>query len=251
MRVLLVEDEQAMAASLTWGLRAEGYVVDVAEDGEDGLWKARETAHDVIILDVMLPGLDGYQVCKQLREQGVWTPILMLTAMDEALDMAEGLDSGADDYLAKPFSYPVLLARLRALTRRGLGERPTMLTAGGLVLDPASRGVTRNGISLELTSRELAVLEYLMRRQGHVVSKIELLDHCWDPAYDGDTAVVEVHVHRLRRKIESVSGPPLIRTLRGEGYLIDDAPGPTDSRSSDSPSAPDASGVGRGATQEP
>lgn len=228
MRVLVVEDEQAMSASLTWGLQAEGYVVDVAENGEDGLWKARETAHDVIILDVMLPGLDGYQVCKQLREQGLWTPILMLTAMDEELDLAEGLDSGADDYLAKPFSYPVLLARLRALTRRGLGERPAVLSAAGLALDPASRAVTLGGVTLELTSRELAVLEYLMRRQGHVVSKIELLDHCWDPAYDGEPAVVEVHVHRLRRKIEVAGGPPLIRTLRGEGYAIDDDPSPTD-----------------------
>jgi two-component system, OmpR family, response regulator len=225
MRVLVVEDEQAMAESLTWGLQAEGYVVDVADNGEDGLWKARETAHDVIILDVMLPGLDGYQVCRQLREQGLWTPILMLTAMDEDLDHAEGLDSGADDYLAKPFSYPVLLAHLRALTRRSLGERPALLTAGGLTLDPASRTVTRDGAVLELTSREVAVLEHLMRRKGHVVSKTELLDHCWDPAFDGGPAVVEVHVHRLRRKLDPLGGMPVILTLRGEGYLIqDDSP---------------------------
>src|ERR1700710_1403245 len=129
MRILVVEDEQAMAASLAWGLQAEGYIVDVTDNGEEALWRARETAHDVIILDVMLPGLDGYQVCKQLRQQGLWTPILMLTALDEELDLAEGLDSGPDDSLAKPFSYPVLLARLRALTRRGLGERPAVLTA--------------------------------------------------------------------------------------------------------------------------
>src|ERR1700736_5858873 len=159
MRVLVVEDDQAMASSLTWGLEAEGYVVDVAGNGEDGLWKARETAHDVIILDVMLPGLDGYQVCRQLREQGLWTPILMLTAMDEDLDHAEGLDSGADDYLAKPFAYPVLLAHLRSLTRRGLGARPAVLTAAGLALDPPSRTVTRDDVALELTSREVAVLE--------------------------------------------------------------------------------------------
>jgi two-component system OmpR family response regulator len=222
MRVLVVEDEQAMAVSLTWGLEAEGYVVDVADNGEDGLWKARETAHDVIILDVMLPGLDGYQVCKQLREQGLWTPILMLTAMDEDLDHAEGLDSGADDYLAKPFSYPILLAHLRALTRRSLGERPAVLTAAGLNLDPASRTVTRDGVALDLSSREVAVLEHLMRRKGHVVSKIELLDHCWDTAFDGGPAVVEVHVHRLRRKIDPSVGMPVIRTLRGEGYLIQD-----------------------------
>src|SRR5229473_3295829 len=166
MRVLVVEDEPAMAESLTWGLEAEGYVVDVADNGEDGLWKARETAHDVIILDVMLPGLDGYQVCQQLRELGVWTPVLMLTAMKEDLDHAEGLDSGADDYLTKPFSYPVLLAHLRALTRRGLPQRPTVLTAAGLTVDPASHAVTYGGAPLELTALEMAVLEHLMRNQG-------------------------------------------------------------------------------------
>lgn len=220
MRVLVVEDDPAMAESLTWGLRQEGYVVDVADDGVDGLWKARETAHDVVILDVMLPRLDGYQVCKQLREHGIWTPILMLTAMDDDLDRAEGLDSGADDYLAKPFSYPILLAHLRALTRRGLGTRPAVLTAAGLTLDPASRTVTRDGEPLELTSRETAVLEHLMRRKGNVVSKTELLDYCWDVAFDGDPAVVEVHIHRLRRKIGTV----VILTVRGEGYLIPDDP---------------------------
>jgi two-component system OmpR family response regulator len=232
MRVLVVEDEQAMAESLTWGLEAEGYVVDVADNGVDGLWKAVETAHDVIVLDVMLPGLDGYQLCRQLRERGLWTPILMLTAMDEDLDHAEGLDSGADDYLAKPFSYPVLLAHLRALTRRGLGERPAVLIAAGLSLDPASRTVARDGVRIDLTSREVAVLEHLMRRQGHVVSKIELLEHCWDPAFDGGPAVVEVHVHRLRRKIDPPSGSPVISTVRGEGYLIadDSTPGGADVR---------------------
>lgn len=221
MRVLVVEDEQAMAESLQWGLQAEGYVVDVADNGIDGLWKARENTYEVIVLDVMLPGLDGYQVCRQLREQQIWTPILMLTAMDEDLDHAEGLDNGADDYLAKPFSYPVLLAHLRALTRRGLGERPTVLEVAGLTLDPASRTVTRDGLPLELTSREVNVLEHLMRRTGHVVSKIELLDHCWDDAFDGGPAVVEVQVHRLRRKLNRSEGVSVIRTVRGEGYLID------------------------------
>ena len=220
MRVLMVEDDQAMACSLTWGLEAEGYVVDVAGNGEDGLWKARESAHDVIVLDVMLPRLDGYQVCQRLREQGVWTPILMLTAMGDDLDHAEGLDSGADDYLTKPFSYPVLLAHLRSLTRRRLPERPAVLSAAGLTLDPASRTVMRGGAPVELTNREVAVLEYLMRRQGRVVSKSELLDHCWDAAYDGGPAVVEVLIHRLRRKVDPVSGPPTIVTVRGEGYLI-------------------------------
>ena len=220
MRVLVVEDDQAMASSLTWGLEAEGYVVDVADNGEDGMWKAREWDHDVIVLDVMLPGLDGYQVCQRLRQQGVWTPILMLTAMDEDLDHAEGLDSGADDYLTKPFSYPVLLAHLRSLTRRGLPERPAVLSAAGLTLDPASRTVLRGGTPVELTTREVAVLEYLMRHKGRAVSKAELLDHCWDPAYDGGPAVVEVLIHRLRRKIEPTSGPAAIATLRGEGYMI-------------------------------
>ncbi|MCO5995692.1 response regulator transcription factor [Actinoallomurus rhizosphaericola] len=222
MRVLVVEDEADFAEALTWGLRAEGYVVDVAGNGEEGLWKARESPHDVIILDVMLPGIDGYQVCRKLREQGLWTPILMLTAMDEDLDHAEGLDSGADDYLAKPFSYPVLLAHLRSLTRRTLGARPAVLTAAGLTLDPASRTVTRDGVALDLTGREVAVLEHLMRHRGRVVSKTELLDHCWDVAYDGGPAVVEVHVHRLRRKIDSPTGEPVIVTVRGEGYLIRD-----------------------------
>lgn len=224
MRVLVVEDEADVAEALTWGLTAEGYVVDVAGNGADGLWKARETVHDVIILDVMLPDLDGYQLCRTLREDGIWTPVLMLTAMDEDLDHAEGLDSGADGYLAKPFSYPVLLAHLRSLTRRTLGTRPTVLTAAGLALDPAARTVTRDGVALELTSRDIAVLEHLMRRKGTVVSKAELLEHCWDVAFDGGPAVVEVQVHRLRRKIDPPDGEPVIVTVRGEGYVIRNEP---------------------------
>ncbi|MDX6228449.1 MAG: hypothetical protein QOI76_1839 [Frankiales bacterium] len=222
MRILVVEDEPAMVEALTWGLEAEGYIVDVATDGEEGLWKAQQTAHDIIVLDVMLPRLDGYQVCSRLRAQGVWTPILMLTAMDEDLDEAEGLDSGADDYLAKPFSYPVLLARLRALTRRPIGERPAVLTAAGLTLDPASRTARRGGQQLDLTSRETAVLEHLLRRKGHVVSKTELLEHCWDAAYDGGPAVVEVLIHRLRRKLDGDGPGSLIATVRGEGYRLGD-----------------------------
>ena len=225
MRILLIEDDVALAESLAWGLLAEGYVVQIAHDGIEGLRHATYHPIDVIILDVMLPGLDGYQLCQRLREQGLWTPILMLTAMDEDLDHAEGLDRGADDYLAKPFAYPVLLAHLRALTRRNLGQRPAVLTAAGLTLDPASRTAARGAAVLDLTSREVAVLEHLLRRAGHVVSKTELLDHCWDTAYDGDPAVVEVLVHRLRRKIDPAAGPPVIRTVRGEGYLIpDDSP---------------------------
>ena len=222
MRVLVVEDELDMAEALAWGLQAEGYVVDVAGNGVDGLWKAKESAPDVIILDVMLPGMDGYQVARKLREHGLWTPILMLTAMDEDLDHAQGLDSGADDYLAKPFSYPVLLAHLRSLTRRTLGARPAVLEARGLALDPASRTATRDGTPLDLTSREIAVLQHLLRHKGRVVSKSELLEHCWDVNFDGGPPVVEVHVHRLRRKIDPPDGPPVIVTVRGEGYLIED-----------------------------
>jgi two-component system, OmpR family, response regulator len=222
MRLLLVEDEPDVAETLSWGLGAEGYVVDTADNGVDALWKATENAYEVIVLDVMLPGLDGYQVCRRLRERGQWTPILLLTAMDDDLDHAEGLDSGADDYLAKPFSYPVLLAHLRSLTRRTLGARPAVLTAGGLALDPASRTVARDGDPLDLTSREVAVLEHLLRRKGHVVAKSELLEHCWDVNFDGGPAVVEVLVHRLRRKVDAAGRPPLIETLRGEGYIIRD-----------------------------
>ncbi|MBM9503130.1 response regulator transcription factor [Actinacidiphila acididurans] len=224
MRVLVVEDEPDMAESLAWGLRAEGYTVDVASTGVDGLWKAVETSPDVIVLDVMLPGMDGYQVCRALRERDRWTPILMLTAMDEDLDHAEGLDSGADDYLAKPFSYPVLLAHLRSLTRRGLGTRPTVLTAADLSLDPAARTVTRGGRALDLTAREVSVLEHLLRRKGRVVSKTELLEHCWDVNFEGGPSAVEVQVHRLRRKLEAAGEAQLIATVRGEGYLIREDP---------------------------
>jgi DNA-binding response OmpR family regulator len=222
MRLLLVEDEADVTSSLSWGLASEGYVVDTADNGVDGLWKASENAYDVIVLDVMLPGLDGYQVCRRLRERGRWAPVLMLTAMDGDLDHAEGLDSGADDYLAKPFSYPVLLAHLRSLTRRAIGARPAVLTGGGLVLDPASRAARRDGTPLDLTAREVAVLEYLLRRRGQVVSKNELLEHCWDVSFDGGHAAVEVLVHRLRRKIDAPGRPPVVETLRGEGYIIRD-----------------------------
>lgn len=223
MKILIVEDEPDIAGDLAWGLRAEGYAVDVAADGVDGLCKARDDMYDVIVLDVMLPGLDGYQVAKALREAGVWTPVLMLTAMDDDLDHAEGLDSGADGYLTKPFSYPVLLANLRSLTRRSLGVRPAVLSAAGLALDPATRTVTRDGAALELSGRDVAVLECLMRRTGRVVSRTELLEHCWDMAYDGPPSVVDVQIHRLRRKIEVPGAAALIETVRGQGYLIRDA----------------------------
>ncbi len=222
MRVLLVEDEQDVADSLSWGLAAEGYVVDRAADGVDGLWKATENAYDVIILDVMLPRLDGYQLCERLRAAGRWTPVLMLTALDDDLDHAEGLDSGADDYLRKPFAYPVLLAHLRSLTRRTLGARPVILTAAGLTLDPVGKTAARRGVPLDLTSLEFAVLEHLLRRKGQVVAKTELLEHCWDVNFGGGPAVVEVLVHRLRRKVADPGERPRIETVRGGGYVIRD-----------------------------
>ncbi|HEY0452671.1 response regulator transcription factor [Actinophytocola sp.] len=219
MRILLIEDDEALGASLTWGLRAEGYAVHLATTGTDGLWQAVEHGFDLIVLDVMLPGLDGYQVCARLREAGTWTPVLMLTAMDADLDQAEGLDLGADDYLTKPFAYPVLLARLRALLRRGAPARPALLAAGELTLDPATRQVRRGDRAVALTPGEVTVLEYLLRAGGRAVSKTELLDHCWDAAADSDPAVVEVRIHHLRRKI----GAGAIETVRGTGYRIDPA----------------------------
>jgi two-component system OmpR family response regulator len=220
MRILLIEDDLALAESLTWGLQAEGYVVQVAHDGIEGLRHATDHPIDVIILDVMLPGLDGYQVCARLRAAGTWTPVLMLSALDDDLDQAEGLDLGADDYLSKPFAYPVLLARLRALLRRGAIARPAVLEADGLCLDPATRHVTRGGHAIALTAGEVTVLEYLMRAEGRTVSKVELLEHCWDTAYDGDPAVAEVRIHHLRRKIDTPYGTNTIQTVRGAGYRI-------------------------------
>jgi len=222
MRLLLVDDEKRLTDLLKGGLAGEGFAVDVAHDGSEGLWLATENTYDVIVLDVMLPRLNGYRVCARIRAAEDWTPILMLTAKDGEYDEAEALDTGADDYLAKPFSYPVLLARLRALTRRPIGERPAVLTAAGLTLDPASRTVRRGGQQLDLTSRETAVLEHLLRRQGQVVSKTELLEHCWDAAYDGGPAVVEVLIHRLRRKLDGDGPGSLVATVRGEGYRIGD-----------------------------
>ncbi|MEU0966805.1 response regulator transcription factor [Streptomyces sp. NPDC005917] len=217
MRILVIEDDEALGASLTWGLKAEGYVVHLTADGAEGLWLAQEHDFDVIVLDVMLPGLDGYQICARLREAGNWTPILMLTAMDAPLDQAEGLDLGADDYLTKPFAYPVLLAHLRALLRRGTRARPAQLRAGELTLDPATHAVRFAGRPLALTPGETSVLEYLLRAEGRTVSKTELLEHCWDMASQADSSVVEVRIHHLRRKTDA----SVIETVRGRGYRID------------------------------
>ena len=225
MRVLIVEDEKRLAVALKGGLEEDGFAVDVALDGEQGLWMATEVVYDAIVLDIMLPRLNGYQVCSRLREHGNWTPILMLTAKGGEFDEAEALDTGADDYVAKPFSYVVLLAHLRALVRRGSRERPSTLTVGDLELDPAARLVRRGARLVELTTKEFSVLEFLARRAGEVVSKSELLEHVWDFAYEGDVNVVEVHVSNLRAKIDKPFHRRSIQTVRGAGYrLVADGP---------------------------
>jgi two-component system OmpR family response regulator len=216
MRLLVVEDEQRLAAGLRKGLEAEGFAVDVVNNGTDGIWMARENPFDAIILDVMLPGANGYQVCRTLRSEGNWTPILMLTAKDGVWDQVEGLDTGADDYLTKPFSYAVLIARLRALRRRGAQARPTVLEAGHLRLDPATRRVWLGDDQIELTPREFAILEYLLHHPDEVMSKREILDHVWDFDFDGDPNIVEVYIRRLRTKLDR----PVIETVRGAGYRL-------------------------------
>jgi two-component system, OmpR family, response regulator len=221
VRSLVVEDEQRLATALKRGLQAEGFAVDVAGDGPTGLELARHGGYDAMILDVMLPGLSGYRLVQRLRAEEQWLPVLMLSAKDGEYDQADGLDCGADDYLTKPFSYVVLLARLRALLRRGTPSRPAVLTAGPLTLDPARRRVTRDGAEIALTAREYAVLEYLMRRAGQVVSKTELLDHVWDAALDTAPNAVEVYVGYLRRKL----GRDVLETVRGAGYRLTAAGG--------------------------
>ncbi|WP_123600877.1 response regulator transcription factor [Micromonospora sp. Llam0] len=216
MRVLVVEDEVRLADALRRGLQEEGFVVDVAASGPAGLELARHGGYDAMILDVMLPGLSGYRVVRQLRAERNWLPVLILSAKDGEYDQADGLDCGADDYLTKPFSYVVLLARLRALLRRGAPQRPAVLTAGDLSLDPARRRVTRADAEVALTAREYALLEYLMRRAGEVVSKIELLDHVWEASVDTAPNAVEVYIGYLRRKI----GRDRLETVRGAGYRL-------------------------------
>ncbi len=220
MRVLVVEDEPTLARGLQTGLEAEGYAVDVAHDGLDGLWFARENDYDVILLDIMLPGLNGYKVCQTLREEEDWTPILMLTAKDGDWDQIEAFDTGADDYVMKPFSFGVVLARMRSLVRRGVSERPVNLVIGDLVLDPARKYVTRAEESIELTAREFALLEYLMRQRGNVVTKQQIMANVWNFDFEGDSNIVEVYVGRLRRKIDKPFGRDDIETLRGTGYRM-------------------------------
>jgi two-component system, OmpR family, response regulator len=220
VRLLVVEDEARLAAALQRGLQAEGFAVDVAGDGLDGLELARYGGYDAMILDVMLPRLSGYRVVRQLRAEQRWLPVLMLSAKDGEYDQADGLDCGADDYLTKPFSYVVLLARLRALLRRGVPERPVVLRHGDIELDPARRRVTVAGAEVSLTAREFTLLEYLLRHAGEVVSKIELLNHVWDAALDTAPNAVEVYVGYLRRKI----GRERLETVRGAGYRLAPAP---------------------------
>ncbi|GAA2739331.1 MULTISPECIES: response regulator transcription factor [Kitasatospora] len=220
MRVLVVEDERRLAAALQRGLRAEGFAVDLAHDGEEGFWLATEHDYDVIVLDIMLPGLNGYRVCARLRAAGDETPILMLTAKDGEYDEAEALDTGADDFLSKPFSYVVLVARLRALVRRTGRRLPQTLAFGDLAIDPARRTCVRGAVEIRLTAREFAVLECLARAGGGVVSKREILESVWDAAFDGDPNIVEVHISALRRKIDAPFGRSAVGTVRGVGYRL-------------------------------
>jgi two-component system OmpR family response regulator len=222
MRVLVVEDDKRLAATVKRGLEHEGYAVDIALDGVDGKWLATEQRYDAIVLDIMLPGLNGYRLCAELREAGNWTPILMLTAKQGEYDEAEALDTGADDFLTKPFSFVVLLARLRALLRRGRPERPALVEVGELRLDPAARKCWRSNREIPLTAREFAVLEYLAQHAGDVVTKRELLDHVWDFEFEGDPNIVEVYVARIRRKLGGVSDASMIDTIRGAGYRLSD-----------------------------
>ena len=220
MRVLIVEDQVKMASLIRRGLRKEGMAADVAATGEDALWMAEATEFDAIILDLMLPGIDGLEVCRLLRRAGVWSPILILTARDAVRDRVAGLDGGADDYLVKPFAFDELLARLRALARRPGEVRPTLVEAGGLALDPAARTVRRGDAPIALTPREFALLEALMERPGEAVSRFDLLERVWDEAYEHRSNVIDVYVGYLRDKIDRPFGTTTIETVRGVGYRL-------------------------------
>ena len=220
MRILVVEDELKMAALLRRGLAEEGHAVDVACTGDDGVWMAQAAEYDAIVLDLMLPGLDGVSVCRRWRENGVWAPVLMLTARDAIEDRVAGLDAGADDYLQKPFSFVELLARLRALARRGAPERPLVLEVGDLRLDPASRQVWRAESEIGLSATEFALLEAFMRRPGDVISRLQLIEHAWDYAYETRSNVVDVYVRYLREKIDRPFGLRSLETVRGAGYRL-------------------------------
>ena len=220
MRVLVVEDEPKVAAAIKRGLESAGYAVDIAANGTDGLWLAEQNPYDLLILDIMLPGISGYELCERVRRAGMWVPILMLTAKDGEFDEAHALDTGADDFLTKPFSFVVLLACVRALLRRGAPERPTRLEAGDLWLDPATHRSGRGDAEVQLTAREFAVMAYLMRRAGDVVSKAAILENVWDFDFDGDPNIVEVYIRHLRKKIDEPGSRHAIETVRGAGYRL-------------------------------
>jgi two-component system OmpR family response regulator len=220
VRVLIVEDELRMAGLIRRGLVKEGLAADVAGNGEEALVAAGAHAYDAIVLDVMLPGIDGFETCRRLREGGVWSPVLMLTARDSVEDRVAGLDTGADDYLVKPFAFAELLARLRALVRRGDSERPAVLEVGDLQLDPATREVHRGGAEIQLSAKEFALLEAFMRRPGQVLSRYDLLENAWDFAYENRSNIIDVYVRRLRAKIDAPFGEHSLETVRGAGYRL-------------------------------
>ena len=226
MRMLVVEDEPRMASLIRRGLVAEGLSADIAGSGEDALWMAQAHEYDAIVLDVMLPGMNGFETCSRLRAEGIWSPVLMLTARDSVDDRVAGLDTGADDYLVKPFAFAELLARLRALVRRGEQERPPVLEVGDLRLDPARREVRRGASEISLSAKEFALLETFMRRPGEVLSRLHLLEHAWDFAYENRSNVVDVYVRHLRRKIDEPFGRRSLETVRGAGYRLRAGDGP-------------------------
>jgi len=221
VRLLLVDDDKRLVRTVKRGLEDEGFAVDVAFNGTDGLWQAQENTYDVMVLDVMMPGLDGLELCARLREAGEWAPILILTAKGGENEEAQSLDTGADDFLAKPFSYVVLVARLRALLRRGAIERPATLTAGDLSLDPSTHQVRRGSLTIALTPRQFSLLELLIRRAGEVLSKQQILGHVWDFAFDGDPNIVEVYISQLRRRIDEPFNRAAVQTVRSVGYRLD------------------------------
>jgi two-component system OmpR family response regulator len=220
VRVLIVEDQPKLAALLARGLREEGHAADVAARGEDALWMAPAAAYEVVVLDIMLPGIDGLETCRRLRQSGIWTPVLMLTARDAVDDRVTGLDAGADDYLTKPFSFDELLARLRALSRRAPAERPVTVEVGELRLDPAAHRAWRGDTELELSAKEFAMLELLMRRPGSVLTRSQLLEGAWDMSYERRSNIVDVYIRHLREKIDRPFGSETIETVRGVGYRL-------------------------------